>query len=124
MNQVLDGLGKWPEGSKDAPGFPDPEKAKPLPGKLFAKKPRTVFLFDIAPNSPAGSPRDVATRYARDFSGRYLGKFHGDYANFLFLSGAVSGFTTSDIVAGRDLRHDTIIWNHPQLYWGYPPPSW
>jgi len=124
MNQVLDGLGKWPGGSKDAPGFPDPEQARPLPGKLFAKKPNTVFLFDIAPNSPAGSPRDVATQYARDFSGRYIGKFHGDYANFLFLNGSVFGFTTSDIVAGRDLRHDTIIWNHPQLYWGYPPPSW
>ena len=65
----------------------------------------------------------MATVYSRDFAGRYAGKFHGDYANFLFLDVSVSGFTTSDIVAGRDLRHDTILWNHPQLYWGYPPLS-
>ena len=124
MNQVLDGMGKGPKGSHDTPGFPDPEKAEPLPGKVFAKKPNTVFLFDIAPNSPAGSPRDVATEYARNFNGGRMGKFHGDYANFLFLNGSVFGFTTSDLVAGRDLRHDAIIWNRPQLYWGYPPPSW
>ncbi|MFH1111216.1 MAG: DUF1559 domain-containing protein [Planctomycetota bacterium] len=123
MNQVLDGMGKGPEGSRDTPGFPDPEKAAPLPAKRFAKKPYTVFLFDIAPNSPAGSPRDVATQFARDFEGRHLGKFHGDYANFLFLDGGVGGFTTSDIVTGHDLRHDPIIWSRPQLYWGYPPPS-
>jgi prepilin-type processing-associated H-X9-DG protein len=123
MNQVLNGMGDPPKGSRDTPGFPNPVKAAPLPAKLFARKPHTVFLFDIAPNSPSGSPRDVATEYARTFSGGRYGKFHGDYANFLFLDGGVGGFTTSDIVAGHDLRHDPIIWNHPQLYWGYPPPS-
>jgi len=123
MNTVLDGMGPRPHGSADAPGFPDPKEARPLPAKLFIKKPHTVFLFDIAPNLPRGSPRDVATEYWRNHQGGRGGKFHGDYANFLFLNGSVSGFTTSDIVAGRDLRHDTILWNHPQLYWGYPPLS-
>jgi Protein of unknown function (DUF1559) len=124
MNQVLDGLGKWPEGSKDAPGFPEPEKAKPLPGKLFAKKPNTVFLFDIAPNSPAGSPRDVANEYWRNFDGGRGGKFHGNFANLLCLNGSVIGATANDLYSPRDNRHGKIIWHHPQLYWGYPPPSW
>ena len=123
MNQVLDGMGKWPEGSKDTPGFPDPEKAKPLPGKLFAKKPNTVFLFDIAPNSPAGSPRDVATEFWRNFDGGRGGKFHGNFANLLCLNGSVIGVTADDLYSPRDNRHGKIIWNHPYLYWGYPPPG-
>lgn len=123
MNTVLDGMGPHPQGSADTPGFPDPKEAKPLPAKLFVKKPQTVFLFDIAPNLPRGSPRDVATMYYRYFDGRSAGRFHGDFANFLFLDVSVFSFTTSDLVAGRDLRHDAVIWNHPQLYWGYPPPG-
>ncbi len=123
MNQVLDGLGAAPNGSRDAPGYPDLPNAL-LPGKLFARKPNTVFMFDIAPNSPAGSPRNVATEYARGFRGERLGKFHGDYANFLHLSGSVAGFRTADLVEDNDLRHGAIVWDHPRLYWGYPPPSW
>lgn len=124
MNQVLDGMGKGPEGSDDTPWFPNAEPAKPLPAKLFAKKPNTVFLFDIAPNTPAGSPRDVATEYWRFFDGSRGGKFHGNFANLLCLNGSVIGVTADDLYSPRDNRHGKIIWNHPQLYWGYPPPSW
>lgn len=124
MNQVLDGMGKGPKGSNDTPGFPEPEKVKPLPGKLFVKKPNTVFLFDIAPNSPAGSPRDVATEYWRYFDGSRGGKFHGNFANLLCLNGSVIGVTADDLYSPCDNRHGKINWNHPQVYWGYPPPSW
>ena len=122
MNQVLDGLGAAPNGSRDTPGHPDLEDAL-LPGKLFARQPSTVFMFDIAPNAPAGSPRNVATEYARGFRGERLGRFHGDYANVLYLRGGVAGVRTADLVEDNDLRHGAIIWDHPRLYWGYPPPS-
>ncbi len=120
MNQVLDGLGKEPDGSKDTPGFPD-LPAESLRGSIFTKRPTTVFLFDIAPNSPAGTPRSVATKY-QSFRGRPIGRFHGDFANLLTLGGGVVGATTDDLVADRDFKKGRIIWNHPQLYWGYPPP--
>ncbi len=124
MNQVLDGMGSAStNGSADTPGFPDPPKARPQPAKLFKKKPFTVFLFDIAPNLPRGSPRDVATSYARNFSGKLYGKFHGDYANFLYVNGGVGNCTTDDLVANKDLRRGKIRWDHPQLFWGYPPPT-
>lgn len=121
MNQVLDGLGKPPEGSRDTPDFPD-QGAKPLAARFFSKEPHTVFMFDIAPNSPAGSPRDVATMLYRDYEGKYCGKFHGDYANILYLTGEVGHCTTDDLVTGRDLRHGEIVWDNPRLYWGYRPP--
>lgn len=120
MNQVLDGLGSKPDGSRDTPGFPD-EGSRPIQASRFARRPHTVFMFDIAPNSPAGSPRDVATQYAQTRWGRRLGKFHGDYANFLYLDGAVGAFSTDDLVADKDMRKGAINWHHPQLYWGYPP---
>jgi hypothetical protein len=122
MNQVLDGLGKEPDGSRDAPGFPD-QGSKPLVADLFTRKPRTVVMFDIAWNSPAGTPRDVGTMYQRGFDGRHVGKFHGDYANVLYLTGHVGNCETDDLVTDRDFRHGDVIWYHHQLYWGYPPPS-
>ncbi len=78
-------------------------------------------MFDIAPNSPAGTPRNVATMYQRDRDGGLVGKFHGDFANVLYLSGAVGNCKTDDLVTDRDFRHGRIIWTSPKLYWGYPP---
>lgn len=122
MNQVLDGLGDAPEGSRDTPGFPDERREdKFLSGRSFNKRPHTVFMFDIGPNSPAGTPRNVGTMYHRDFRGRPVGKFHGDFANILYLTGTVDHCKTDDLVTDRDFRHGRIIWDHPRLYWGYPP---
>ena len=125
MNQVLDGLGDAPNGSRDTPGFPEKyytrEADTPLPGKLYDGEPHTVFMFDIVWNSPAGTPRDVATMYQRGHSGGYLGKFHGDYANVLYLTGAVGNCKTDDLVSEHDFRRGDIVWEHPRLYWGYPP---
>ncbi len=110
MNQVLDGMGKAPAGSADTPGYPDPDVATPIPVRKFRKNPLTALLFDIYPNSPAGSPRDVAT------------KFHGDWANILLLDGSVDGFRTADIIPDGDFSKGKIKWDHSRLYWGYPPP--
>lgn len=121
MNQVLDGMGEHTP-SVDTPGFKDMGE-DPLPAKRFIRHPNTVFLFDIAPNSPAGSPRDVATEYYRWFDGSRVAKFHGDYANFLCLDGVVRGAQTSDLVKDRDMRHGKIIWDNPKFYWGYPVPK-
>jgi len=121
MNQVLDGVGaKVP--SVDTPGFRDMGE-DPLPGKRFTHHPNTVFLFDIAPNSPAGTPRDVATEYYRWFDGTRVGRFHGDYANFLCLDGVVRNAKTSEWITDNDMRHGKIIWDNPKLYWGYPVPK-
>ena len=124
MNQVLDGLGSDDSPSRDAPGFPDEGDAdRFLAGRLFQPRPNTVFMFDICWNSPAGTPRDVATMYQRNFGARgYIGKFHGDFANVLYLDGHVGHCTTADLVTDRDFRHGQIIWDNPKLYWGYPPP--
>lgn len=110
MNQVLDGMGKGPAGSADTPGYPDPDVAMPIPTRKFRKFPNTAILFDIYPNSPAGSPRDVAT------------SFHGDWANILLLSGTVEGFKTADIIPDGNWQSGRIRWDHPGLYWGFPPP--
>jgi hypothetical protein len=123
MNQVLDGLGKEPDGSRDAPGFPDRPPNKPPYADTFTRKPKTVLMFDIVWNSPAGTPRDVATMYQRSFDGNRVGEFHGDYANVLYLTGRVGHCKTDDLVTDRDFRHGNVIWDCPQLYWGYPPPS-
>ncbi len=124
MNQVLDGLGTEASPSQDAPGFLDQGPANPPHADTFARKPRTVFLFDIVGNSPAGKPRDVATKYQMDWKGKRPGRFHGDYANILYLSGRVGHCKTDDLVTDRDFRHGDIIWDNPKLYWGYPPPGW
>jgi hypothetical protein len=120
MNQVLDGMGTEDQPSPDTPDFPD--QGRPVAARWFAKEPRTVFLFDIAYNSPRGSPRDVATSHQRDYIGRRMGKFHGDYANVLYLTGDVGHCRTDDLVTGRDFRGGDIVWNNAQLYWGYRPP--
>lgn len=121
MNQVLDGLGDPPDGSDDAPGFPDRGR-KPVSALTYESEPRTVFLFDIAPNSPAGTPRSVATEYQRGYDGRKLGRFHGDYANVLFLDGAVGNCETDDLVTDRDFQDGEVIWTNRDLYWGFPRP--
>lgn len=121
MNQVLDGVGKAPNGSRDTPGHPD-WGAKPLGADRFLMKPRTVVMFDIAANLPGGTPRKVATMYQRRFDGGPMGRFHGDYANVLYLTGRVGHCKTDDLVTNRDFDHGDIVWDHPMLYWGYPPP--
>jgi hypothetical protein len=121
MNQVLDGIGSEEHPSTDAPGFPD-QGDDPIWARVYAKHPHTVFMFDIAPNSPAGTPRSVATQYQRSFSGGHVGKFHGDSANVLYLNGAVGHCRTDDLVTGRNFRDGDVRWNHPELYWGYRPP--
>ena len=121
MNQVLDGVGSKPKGSKDTPGFPDAPD-EPLQARRFLKKPTTVFMFDIADNLSAGTPRSVATMYQKDFMGKRMAKFHGDYANVLYLTGAVVSCRTDDLVTGHDFEHGAILWNNPRFYWGYTPP--
>lgn len=107
MNQVLDGTGSGDYGGPTTPGFPDMGE-KPLRASRFAGKATTVFMFDSAPNHPAVSPLGVATN------------FHGDFANVLYLTGGVAGFSQSDFTT--DSRKATIRWRHPHLYWGYLPP--
>jgi hypothetical protein len=109
MNQVLDGMGEPPYGGSTTPGFPD-QGDLPLEARKFASKPNTVLLFDILPNSPAGCPKDVAT------------EFHRDYFNVLYLSGRVDHFRRQDIIRDADSLYPSIVWRHPQLYWGYTPP--
>lgn len=121
MNQVLDGLGSEEHPSRDAPGHFD-LPGDPVRAVSFAQEPGTVLMFDIAPNSMAGTPRNVATSYQRDFEGRYIGKFHGDYANILFLNGSGGHCKTDDLVTNHDFSTGTIRWDHRRLYWGYPPP--
>jgi len=122
MNQVLDGLGSAPRGSADTPGFPD-QGSDPLGAHLFRNHVNTVFMIEIADNSPAGTPRKVATQYQRNYRGARMGRFHGDYANVLFLNGTVGHVTTDDLVTNHDFKNGTIRWNHPSLYWGYTPPQ-
>jgi type II secretory pathway pseudopilin PulG len=124
MNQVLDGLGTEERPSSDAPGFLDGDPAHPLYADSFSRSPHTVIMFDIVWNSPAGKPRDVSTVYQRGFRGEHMGRFHGDYANVLYLTGRVGSCKTDDLVTDRDFRHGDVIWDNPRLYWGYPPPSW
>ncbi len=120
MNQVLDGVGSPPEGSNDTPGFPD-QGSGPILASRFHDFPSTVFMFDIGPNSPAGTQRSVATKYQRTYDGGYLGKFHGDFANILYLDGRVGNCVTDDLVADRDFRKGALVWTRPELHWGYLP---
>ena len=126
MNQVLDGVGTEERPSSDVPGFLDMDRDDPdkfLLAKVFRPWAHTVFMFDIVWNSPCGKPRDVATMYQRNFGGSgYIGKFHGDYANILYLSGRVGNCKTDDLVTDRNFRHGEVIWDNAKLYWGYPPP--
>lgn len=122
MNQVLDGIGSERRPSPDAPDFPD-QGSDAIKASRFIEEPNTVVLFDISPNSPAGTPRDVATALQSDFWGNPVGRFHGDHANLLLISGVVTAARTDDLVADRDFRHGKILWYHPNLYWGYRPRS-
>ncbi len=105
MNRVLDGVD-----SRDAPTSSD-QGELPIRANRYARKPTTVFMFDIFPNSPHGMADDVGTSY------------HFDYANVLFLDSGVGHFRASDFVTDGDYRNGSIIWNHPGLYWGYMPPT-
>ena len=104
MNAVLDGMN-----SSHTPEFPD-QPNRPLHTASFAKKPHTVFMFDIYRNDSRGYQKDVAT------------KFHGNFANVLYLEGAVANFRSVDFVENGDFRRPKPIWNHSNLYWGYTPP--
>ncbi len=120
MNAVLDGFGAPPQGSADAPGFPD-WGDEPIRAGALKRVASAVLLFDVAPNSMFGSPRDVATKFYRDFRGVRPAKFHGDYAGMLYVDGGVTSCGIDDLVTGRDNRRGAIVWNHAQLYWGYSP---
>lgn len=108
MNLVLDGVGKPPKGSDFTPGFCD-QGEMPLSARRFRAPGRTVFMFDIYPNSSRGKQNDVAT------------SLHGDFANVLFLDGSVAGFRSADFVNDHNYRNDAVVWHHPFLYWGYNP---
>ena len=83
-----------------------------------------MLMFDIAWNSPGGSPRDVATVYQRNpVTGGRVGKFHGDYANILYLSGEVANCTTDDLVTDHNFQEGKIVWENRKLDWGYRPPQ-
>ncbi len=120
LNQVLDGLGTAPKVSADTPGYVS-DVGHPISAYPYATEPRTVWMFDIAPNSPAGTPRSVANRYQTDFDGLPMGKFHGDYANVLYLDGSVSNCDAEDLVHDRDFRHGAVVWTQRKLFWGYRP---
>jgi len=129
MNQVLDGLGSEPDGSKETPGFFDGyyygsggKGELPISARLFTRPAATVYMFDIYPNSPAGTQRNVATEFQRDWDGQEAGRFHGDYANVLYLDGHVAACTADRLVTDRDHRYGEMIWTDPNLYWGYKPP--
>ena len=119
MNQVLDGLGSEKYPSRDTPGFVD-GKDDPVRAAYFKKRPDTVLLFDIAPNSMAGTPRKVATKYWRGYRGRRIARFHGDYANLLRIDGSVTHCIAADLLTDPESWKGEIIWNRPGLYWGYP----
>jgi len=50
-----------------------------------------------------------------------MGKFHGDYANVLYLDGSVSNCDAEDLVHDRDFRHGAVVWTQRKLFWGYRP---
>lgn len=119
MNQVLDGLGSRSNPSEDTPGFIDRDELScnaqgkncrdmPLSATPFAKQQHTVYMFDIRPNSPAGTPRDV-------------GLFHDRRANVLYLAGGVESFAAADFLDGEDFQRSPVRWRHPKLYWGFLP---
>jgi type II secretory pathway pseudopilin PulG len=105
MNMVLDGMS-----SSRMPDFPD-EGFLPIHASRFVRKPHTVVLFDVYGNSPNGKQSDVAT------------SFHEDRGHVLYLSGAVDGFRAKDFVVDGDYSRRELIWDHPNLYWGYTPPA-
>jgi len=108
MNQVLDGMD-----SPETPDFPERPvgyKEYPILASQFKDQSRTVFMFDVFSNAPDGKQDDVAT------------SFHRGIANVLFLDGSVAAFSATDFVANGDFVHGALIWNHPNLYWGYLPP--
>jgi hypothetical protein len=126
MNQVLDGMGTVGKPSPDTPDFPEREEHEddPISARFFEKELYTVFMFDIAWNSPRGSPRDVATMYQRNpVTGGRVGKFHGDYTTVLYLSGEVANCTTDDLVTDHNFQKGKIVWDNRKLYWGYRPPK-
>jgi|CXWL01.1.fsa_nt_gi prepilin-type processing-associated H-X9-DG protein len=102
MNIVLDGMN-----SPETPGSKD--TGDQLMANIYAKKPNTVFMFDILENSPAGYQKHVGTTY------------HRGAGNVLFLDGSVQSFRDAEFVVNGDFKHPIPIWNNPHLYWGYTP---
>jgi len=105
MNAVLDGMN-----SSYTPDLPDLGE-EPIHAGMFRGKPHTVFLFDIFPNDSRGHPKDVGAL------------FHRNYANVLYVSGAVDQFQGDRFVTDGDFRSGKPIWTDPKLYWGYSPPK-
>ncbi len=103
MNEVLDGMN-----SRWTPDFPDLGE-NPIRATPFRNPARTVLMFDIYRNDSRGHQDDVAT------------SFHHNFANVLFLDGAVAGFQAIDFMTDGDYRRGDPIWMHPDLYWGYTP---
>ncbi len=101
MNQVLDGVSNW-EGMKDWGDHP-------MSARQFDDQPKTVFMFDILWNSPAGMQESVGTNY------------HGDFANVLFLDGQVNNFGGRDFITYDDNKQKQRVWHHPDLFWGFIP---
>ncbi len=107
MNRVLDGTGSE-DGGYVTPGFPDMGE-KPIPARMYQRqRNRTVLMFDTVPNQPNSDPRAAS-------------RFHDGGANVLFLSGAVEWFHVTRFVTDGDWRNGDIIWDDPDLYWGYTP---
>ena len=108
VNLVLDGAGSGHGGI--TPGHPD-QGRRPIRRDPFTDKLTTVWMFDIYQNQPNGSPLNVAAA------------FHKNYSNVLYLTGRVDHFEAEDFVEEGDWVYGDIIWDHPQLYWGYLPPD-
>ncbi len=101
MNQVIDGVSDW-EGMKD---FGD----NPTSARQFDNQAKTVFMFDIFWNSPAGMQESVGTSY------------HGDFANVLFLDGRVNNFSERDFITYDENKQKERVWRNPDLFWGFIP---
>jgi hypothetical protein len=44
-------------------------------------------------------------------------------SNFPSRRGDIGNCETADLVTNYDFLHGEVIWDDPQLYWGYPPPK-
>ena len=101
LNWVLDGVdGLTPDADI---------KNIPIQASRHPRESLTVLMFDVFSNVSCGAQKNVGTTYHRDF------------ANVLFLDGAVRAFKDHDFVKDGDFKNPVPIWNHPHMYWGYLP---
>ena len=98
MNLLLDGV------ASQANDEDHPQIATP-----YAKKPHAVLMFDIYPNSPRGTQRDVGASY------------HRGIGNVLFIDNSVRAFRSNEFVVDGKFPSGKPIWNHPHMYWGPEP---